>query len=85
MQAADAAYAAAAVGLPTPGTPGTPAPAAAAAAERAWLSSLWAELLSSEQLGHRCVPLDDVHSVFRRRHHLKNTALEVRLPCLAPF
>ena len=66
--AADAAYAAAAVGLG-----GLPSQQVK---EEDWLADIWKEVLGSEE-GYRCMPLDEVYTVFRRRHQLKYTALRV--------
>ena len=66
--AADAAYAAASVGLG-----GLPSQQVK---EEDWLADIWKEILGSEE-GYRCMPLDEVYTVFRRRHQLKYTALRV--------
>ena len=66
--AADAAYAAASVGLG-----GLPSQQIK---EEDWLADIWKEVLGSEE-GYRCMPLDEVYTVFRRRHQLKYTALRV--------
>ena len=68
LAAAEAAYAAAAVGLT--GSTGQPI------GEVEWLADIWKEVLSLED-GYRCFPLDEVHSVFKRRHQLKYTALRI--------
>ena len=41
-----------------------------------WLAGIWQEVLSSED-GYRCIPLDEIYTVFKRRHQLKYTALRV--------
>ena len=66
--AAEAAYAAAAVGLLGTSTQQT--------SESEWVAGIWKELLSSEE-GYRCYPLDDIHTIFKRRHQLKYTALRI--------
>jgi hypothetical protein len=68
LAAAEAAYAAAAVGLT--GFTGQPM------GEVEWLAEIWKEVLSLED-GYRCFPLDEVHTVFKRRHQLKYTALRI--------
>jgi Beige/BEACH domain len=68
LAAAEAAYAAAAVGLT--GYTGQPM------GEVEWLAEIWKEVLSLED-GYRCFPLDEVHTVFKRRHQLKYTALRI--------
>ena len=66
--AADAAYTAASVGLG--------ASAAQQTNEVDWLGEIWKEVLGSEE-GYRCIPLDEVYTVFKRRHQLKYTALRI--------
>lgn len=43
---------------------------------KSWAETIWKEFLSIEG-SFRGISLSEVHSVFKRRHHLKYTALEV--------
>lgn len=68
LAAAEIAYTAAAVGLGGSTVPRL--------GESEWLSGIWKEVLSSEG-GYRKIPLDEIYTVFKRRHQLKYTALRV--------
>ena len=72
LAAAEAAYTAAAVGL-AGSTAGLPR---LGLGESEWLCGIWREVLSSEG-GYKRVPLDEIYTVFKRRHQLKYTALRV--------
>jgi Beige/BEACH domain len=72
LAAAEAAYTAAAVGL-AGSTVGLPR---LGQGESEWLCGIWREVLSSEG-GYKRVPLDEIYTVFKRRHQLKYTALRV--------
>lgn len=72
LAAAEAAYTAAAVGL-AGSTVGLPR---LGLGESEWLCGIWREVLSSEG-GYKRVPLDEIYTVFKRRHQLKYTALRV--------
>jgi len=44
--------------------------------EEAWLSDIWSVMIGSNA-GYFVMPLQEVYSIFKRRHHLKYTALEI--------
>jgi Beige/BEACH domain len=72
LAAAEAAYTAAAVGL----AGSTMGLSRLGLGESEWLCGIWREVLSSEG-GYKRVPLDEIYTVFKRRHQLKYTALRV--------
>jgi hypothetical protein len=39
-----------------------------------WLSYIWSEVLSYED-GYQRIPLDEIYTVFKKRHQLEYTAL----------
>ena len=47
--------------------------------EEMWLDEIWSALLSDDDtnVGYWCYPVREIYSIFKRRHHLKYTALEL--------
>lgn len=44
--------------------------------ETSWLSDIWYQMLHAD-FGYHKMPLDQVYSIFKKRHNLKNCAMEV--------